>query len=245
MSSTKFSILDRGNIVTHQNLRLLTCTIKSPIFDILNTCHKFGLFIKIERFANGIECFMGKKSWSKLIWEWAVRYDDSYWKSYVIDRKFDLLVDALKQSGYLHWWYLSDVRYNFQKMCEVMTKIVCRTSLLKSDDYRYNDLTPSHRLCERCNMTVPENISHLIMQCPEYEGIRTQMYNELNPFTLIAAKRGLMILEIFSLQKHFFKNIWRRNVDQKISNNSPWNISQTFALFPSYFQKYESSRRYF
>ena len=31
--------------------------------------------------------------------------------------------------------------------------------------------------------------------------------NMLNPFTLIAAKRGLTILEIFSLQKHFFENI--------------------------------------
>ena len=28
-----------------------------------------------------------------------------------------------------------------------------------------------------------------------------------NPFTLRAAKRGLTILEIFSLQKHFFENI--------------------------------------
>ena len=28
-----------------------------------------------------------------------------------------------------------------------------------------------------------------------------------NPFTLRAAKRGLTIFEIFSLQKHFFENI--------------------------------------
>ena len=44
---------------------------------------------------------------------------------------------------------------------------------------------------------------------------------DLNPFTLRAAKRGLTILEIFSLQKHFFENIWRRNVDHTINNNSP------------------------
>ena len=70
-------------------------------------------------------------------------------------------------------------------------------------------------------------------------------FMHINPFALRAAKRGLTILEIFSLQKHFFENIWRRNVDQKINNNSPWNILPTFALFPSFFQKYESSRRYF
>ena len=69
--------------------------------------------------------------------------------------------------------------------------------------------------------------------------------NLINPFTLRAAKRGLTILEIFSLQKHFFENIWRRNVNQRLHNNSPSNILRTFALFPSYFQKYERSRRYF
>ena len=69
----------------------------------------------------------------------------------------------------------------------------------------------------------------------EHEGV--------NLLTLSAAKKGLMILEISYLQKHFVEKIWRRNVDQKPYNNSPSNILWTFALFPSYFQKYESSRR--
>ena len=43
----------------------------------------------------------------------------------------------------------------------------------------------------------------------------------------------------------FIKNIWRRIVYQNITNNSPSNILWKFALFPSYFQKYENSRRYF
>ena len=67
----------------------------------------------------------------------------------------------------------------------------------------------------------------------------------INPLTLRAAKTGLTILEIFYLQKHFLESIWRRNVDQKPNNNSPTNIMLTFALFPSYFQMYEGSRRYF
>ena len=41
----------------------------------------------------------------------------------------------------------------------------------------------------------------------------------------------------------FFKNIWRRNVDHKPNNNSPSNILWNFTLFPSYLQKYASSRR--
>ena len=66
----------------------------------------------------------------------------------------------------------------------------------------------------------------------------------LNPLTLGAAKTGLTILEIFYLQKHFLENIWRRNVDQKPNNNSPSNILWIYALFQSYFQNCESSRRY-
>ena len=59
------------------------------------------------------------------------------------------------------------------------------------------------------------------------------------------AKTDLTILVIFFLQKHFLKNISKRNVNQKTNNNSPSNVLWTFALFPSYFQKYESGRQYF
>ena len=53
------------------------------------------------------------------------------------------------------------------------------------------------------------------------------------------------ILELFYSQKHFLENIWRRRVDQKPNNNFASNNLWIFALFQSYFQKYESSRRYF
>ena len=66
-----------------------------------------------------------------------------------------------------------------------------------------------------------------------------------NPFTLRVAKKGLTILAIFHLQKHFLENILRRNVDLKPNNKSPSNILLTIALLPSYFQKYERSRQYF
>ena len=67
----------------------------------------------------------------------------------------------------------------------------------------------------------------------------------VNLFTLRVAKTGLTILEIFYLQKPFLENIWRRYVDQIPYNKYPSNILWNFVLFPSYFQKYESSRRYF
>ena len=51
----------------------------------------------------------------------------------------------------------------------------------------------------------------------------------VNPLTLRAAKRGLTILKISQLQKHFLEIIWGRSVDQKPNNKSPSNIFRTFA----------------
>ena len=60
-----------------------------------------------------------------------------------------------------------------------MSKSVCRSSLLKTDDYRYRALTHSNRFCERCDMSELENIRHIIMQCSAYEESRIHMYNDL------------------------------------------------------------------
>ena len=45
-----------------------------------------------------------------------------------------------------------------------------------------------------------------------------------NPFILKEAKTGLTILNIFFYQKHFLKNIWRRNVYHNFTNKSPSDI---------------------
>ena len=84
-----------------------------------------------------------------------------------------------------------------------------------------------------------------ILQSPGM--LKCIMYKDwlINPFTLRTAKTGLTILIIFFLQKHFLKNIWRRNVYQKFNKNSPSNILWIFALFLRFIQKYESSRCYF
>ena len=47
-----------------------------------------------------------------------------------------------------------------------MAKIVCKASLLKTDDYRLKDLTHSHRASLRCDMFKIENIITLICSAP-------------------------------------------------------------------------------
>ena len=62
----------------------------------------------------------------------------------------------------------------------------------------------------------------------------------LNPLALRAANTGLTILLIFSSQKRFYQKYLKEKCLSEYSN-----ILWEFALFPSYFQKYENSRRYF
>ena len=84
--------------------------------------------------------------------------------------------------------------------------------------------------------------SQAVLAAASINGLKTPR-ECFNPFTLRATKTGLAILKIVCLQKYFLENIWRRNVDQMPYNNSPSNILWILALFLSYFQKYESSRR--
>ena len=55
----------------------------------------------------------------------------------------------------------------------------------------------------------------------KHNRILSEQKKTINPFALRAAKRGLTILEIICLQKHFLKNILRGNVNQKPNKNSP------------------------
>ena len=66
-----------------------------------------------------------------------------------------------------------------------------------------------------------------------------------NPLILRAAKSSMTILMKSCRQKHTYENIWWRNVQQDITNNSPTNILRNHPQFQSYCQKYHRSRRQF
>ena len=72
-----------------------------------------------------------------------------------------------------------------------------------------------------------------------YEKFKDRTFN---PLKLRPAETGLTNLEIYYSRKHFLENIWGRTVYQKPNYNSLSNILWIFALFSSYFLKYESSR---
>ena len=173
--------IDRLKVYCDQIERCRVNQHRSPTFDILNACHKLGLLNTVRDMALGKIPLIGKKRWSGLIWERAWRLDDGYWKSIItLNPVCDMLSRVIGNSRYLYWWYLSDKNPWLMRTCETMSKIVCRTSLLKSDDTRLEGCLASFRTCNMCDLYATENIEHIILQCPAVNDIRVKMYQDIN-----------------------------------------------------------------
>ena len=65
-------------------------------------------------------------------------------------------------------------------ICEIMAKLVCRCSMLKSDDLRLKNLTASNRWCELCEMSEVEDVRHLILNCSGTQETRDLMFERIN-----------------------------------------------------------------
>ena len=57
---------------------------------------------------------------------------------------------------------------------------MCNFSLLKDSDYRLKNLSFSNKVCSECYLSIREDVNHLVMQCPAYEGDRAGMFDLLN-----------------------------------------------------------------
>ena len=62
----------------------------------------------------------------------------------------------------------------------LMAKLVCNCSLLKDSDYRLKNLSFSNKVCSECYLGIREDVNHLVMQCPAFEGDRAEMLDLLN-----------------------------------------------------------------
>ena len=102
----------------------------------------------------------------------------------------DLLRSTVGKSQYLTWWHLADNTPRLQRMCEVMARLVCHTSLLKDDDPRYKGGSNSMKNCTRCDLSIPESVKHLVMQCPDNEGAKEFMFEEIQKADNSFARRG-------------------------------------------------------
>ena len=61
-----------------------------------------------------------------------------------------------------------------------MAKLVCTTSLLKTDDYRSKKEAPSNRRCSECDLYRLEDARHMVLECPALHDIRNEMFHNSN-----------------------------------------------------------------
>ena len=82
--------------------------------------------------------------------------------------------------NYLVWWHISDLFPKLMRICEVMARIVCRNSMLKSDDYRTRTGNVSDMKCTLCDNFEVEDMKHMILHCSFHENTRNAMFKEIS-----------------------------------------------------------------
>ena len=176
---------------------------------------------------------MSKHEWKEYIWNIAWRIED---EGYVNSTKDNIMYKVIEIPFYLVWWVISDLIPSMMGTCEVMAKLVCDADLLKANDYRLKRLSFSHKVCNACELGIREDIRHLIMQCPHYEGIRSEMWDVLKAiedplvqdvlseplefFSVIMGKHPTHVpfdsmLKFWMVSSHYISHIYRLAIRQR------------------------------
>ena len=131
---------------------------------------------------------MSKLDWKKRIWEIAWQLED---EGYELNRCDALMFHVIDRPFYLIWWIISDMLPHLTNNCEIMSKLVCKASLLKDHDYRLKRKSFSHKVCVRCVLGIREDVNHVVMQCPCNEGIREEMLDVIKAIDVDKSTRLL------------------------------------------------------
>ena len=151
----------------------------SPIFDILNTCIDTGLYDICMNMIHRDQYYT-KEQWKLLVWDAVWRKEDEDCDTlYTQNRTIPLVLRIMERPFYLIWWIISDRLPRSMKMCEKMTAIVTESSLLKANDLRLKNKSFWSKACVRCDLSSLEDIRHIVMQCPYFEYIRQEMFDEI------------------------------------------------------------------
>ena len=150
----------------------------SPIMYTLQICFDYGLLENVRNMVNGI--VPSKSRWSHLVWEkaWANEHDE--WQGIRNTDRFVNLYNYVSMTPeYSIWWQISDDDRSYMKRCEVMVRLLCRSSQLKQDDCRFKRSTIAERMCTLCELAAPEDALHMIMQCPAHTQLRMRLQDEV------------------------------------------------------------------
>ena len=108
----------------------------SPIFDLLRVSMMFRMYDMVKRMANGTHVY-SKLSWKNIVWTNAWKIDKEEWiyTSALFNDTHYLYNTSPNVNLPMVWWDIANLRSDLIPMCEIMAKLVCRASDLKSDDF--------------------------------------------------------------------------------------------------------------
>ena len=114
---------------------------RNTTFDILLAARRFGLYSLLMGMIEGSIPIVGKRPWSKRVWEKAWHFEYVFWDSIkLIHKENDVLHSIVVHTRHMSWWRLAGEFPEHIKMCEYMAKFICHASRLKCDDGRLNVL---------------------------------------------------------------------------------------------------------
>ena len=112
-------------------------------------------------------------------YHWAL--EDMYWRiEKHLHRSLDLLSGVSPITRYLPWWSISDKYPKYMKDCEILTKIISHSSMIRDDDFKYKNQLGTTRMCNLCDRFEIEDARHFILMCPYFAQERNTMLREID-----------------------------------------------------------------
>ena len=138
---------------------------ESIVSDLIDTVNILSLGGEVDNMVERNQMYP-KSIWKKMVWDKAWAIENMSWRiEYRLRKSLDL-VSAINPSP------------EYISMCEAMSRLVCHASLLKMDDVRLKKLTMFSRCCPLCELSAPDDVKHLVLQCPSSEKRRRDMFSD-------------------------------------------------------------------
>ena len=136
---------------------------KSPTFDILRVAEIFGLYDNVVKMMQGTK-FFDKKQWKDIVWSHAWVIENHDWQiRAILFKNTKLLSATMGNVKQMIWWYVGDLHPELMCSCETMAKLVCKSSQLKCDNYRFKMDHAIRPYCDLCNDHALENVVHVVI----------------------------------------------------------------------------------
>ena len=139
----------------------------------------YGIFDMVVRMATRTAWY-SKTQWKTIIVNriWAVEEEDWLYRNLYFSEtsRFSKSVGSPK---YISWWFLADIKPHLIAISETMVKLLCKASLLLSDNLMNVNNTIMERACRACDHMCEENMDHILWQCDSTQELRNYMFSDI------------------------------------------------------------------